>query len=82
VTKLSDPQAIQPIVMRVVAIIMAPFFRGDHHCNAAGGRKQVVAADANEENSHLVLGSCMHTPYLARHYQQKMVGSLPRGMPR
>jgi hypothetical protein len=24
----------------------------------------------------------MHTPYLARHFQQNLVGSLPRGMPK
>ena len=31
---------------------------------------------------HLVrLGSCTHTPDLARHYRRKLVGSLPWGIP-
>ena len=34
------------------------------------------------KSDHLVgHGISTHTPYLARHCRQKMVGSLPRGMP-
>jgi hypothetical protein len=35
------------------------------------------------DDDHLAhLGSCTHTPYLARHCQRNLVGSLPRGMPK
>jgi hypothetical protein len=35
------------------------------------------------DDDHLArLGSCMHTPYLARHYRRNLVSSLPRGMPK
>ena len=35
------------------------------------------------EDDHLArLESCTHTPYLARHCRQNLVGSLPRGMPK
>ena len=35
------------------------------------------------DDDHLArLGSCTHTAYLARHCRQKLVGSLPRGMPK
>jgi len=34
------------------------------------------------DRDHLFrLGSCTHTPYLAHHYRQKLVGSLPWGIP-
>ena len=34
------------------------------------------------DDDHLVrLGSCTHTPYLARHCRRKLVGSLPWGIP-
>jgi len=34
------------------------------------------------DDGHLVhLGSCTHTPYLARHRRRKLVGSLPWGIP-
>jgi hypothetical protein len=35
------------------------------------------------KKSHLARpGVCTHTPYLARHCRQNLVGSLPRGMPK
>jgi hypothetical protein len=28
------------------------------------------------------LGSCTHTPYLARHCRRNLIGNLPRSMPK
>ena len=68
------------------------FFHGHGH-EAAGASRPGDLADGeheafyhghgNRDDDHLVrLESCMHTPYLARHYRRKLVGSLPRGMPK
>jgi hypothetical protein len=36
--KLPGPQAFQPVMMTVVAVVVAPFFAAIGHCDAAGGR--------------------------------------------
>ena len=49
---------------------------------AAVGRCRFVVDDVDLEVRHLVRhGISTHTPYLACHYQQNLVGSLPRGIP-
>ena len=49
--------------------------------NAAVGRCRFVVDDVDLEVRHLVRhGISTHTPYLACHYQQNLVGSLPRGI--
>ena len=46
-------------------------------------REAVRHSHGTRDDDHLVrLESSMHTPYLARHCRQNMVGSLPRGMPK
>ena len=50
---------------------------------ADGEREAVRRSHGTGDDDHLVrLGSSMHTPYLARHCRQNMVGSLPRGIPK
>ena len=50
---------------------------------AGGERGAVQRSHGIGDDDHLVrLESSTHTPYLARHYRQNMVGSLPRGMPK
>ena len=47
---------------------------GEHEAFGHGG--------GSREDDHLVrLESCMHSPYLARHCRQKLVGNLPWGIP-
>ena len=49
---------------------------------ADGEREAFSHGSGGRDDDHLVyLGSYTHTPYLARHYRQKLVGSLPWGMP-
>jgi len=50
----------------------------------ADGEPEAVRHDREvEDDDHLArLGSCTHTPYLARHCRQNMVSSLPKGMPK
>ena len=48
---------------------------------ADGEREAVGHSHGTIDDDHLVrLESSTHTPYLACHYQQNMVSSLPRGM--
>ena len=54
-----------------------PGHRSDHEGLTWLG-KDHGARDADHLARH---GISTHTPYLARHYQRNMVGSLPRGMP-
>ena len=50
--------------------------------SAAAGKCRFVMDDVDLEVRHLVRhGISTHTPYLACHYQQNLVGSLPRGIP-
>jgi len=49
----------------------------------ADGERETFSHDhGNWDDDHLVhLGSYTHAPYLVRHYQRKLVGSLPWGIP-
>jgi hypothetical protein len=50
---------------------------------ADGERETICHGHGVRDDDHLArLGSYTHTPYLACHYRQNMVGSLPRGMPK
>ena len=50
--------------------------------SAAGGRCRFVMDDVDLEVRHLVRhGISMHTPYLACHCRQNLIGSLLRGIP-
>ena len=54
-----------------------PGHRSDHE-----GLTWLEKDHGAREVDHLARhGISTHTPYLARHYQRNMVGSLPRGMP-
>jgi len=49
---------------------------------ADGEREAFSHGSGSRDDDHLVrLESCTHTPYLVHHYRQKLVGSLPWGMP-
>ena len=50
----------------------------------ADGERETACHDRGVgHDDHLArMGSCTHIPYLARHCRRKMVGSLPRGMPK
>ena len=50
---------------------------------ADGEREAVRRSHGTRDDDHLVrLESSTHTPYLARHCRQNMVGNLPWGMPK
>ena len=50
---------------------------------ADGEREAIWCSHGARDDDHLVcLESSTHTPYLARHCQRNMIGSLPRGMPK
>ena len=47
-----------------------------------GEREAFSHGGGSGDDDHLVrLENCAHTPYLARHYRRKLVGSLPWGIP-
>jgi len=49
---------------------------------ADGEREAFSHSSGSRDDDHLVrLESCTHTPYLAHHYRQKLVDSLPWGIP-
>jgi len=49
---------------------------------ADGERETFGHSGGSWDDDHLVrLESCTHTPYVARHCRQKLVGSLPWGIP-
>jgi hypothetical protein len=50
----------------------------------ADGEREIVCHDRGVgDDDHLAcLGSCTHTPYLARHCRRDMVDCVPRGMPK
>jgi len=54
-----------------------------HPCDLADGEREAFShGSGSRDDDHLVrLESCTHTPYLARHYRRKLVGSLPWGIP-
>jgi len=56
--------------------------RGGEAVDADGEREAVHHSHEVGDDKHLArLGSCTHTPYLARHCRRKPVGSLPWGIP-